>query len=61
LTASAYDIFVTLKDEYGIWVCPNGGALADKIFRVGHIGELTSEDNDKLIAALCDMQKRGLI
>ena len=61
LTASAYDIFVTLKDEYGIWVCPNGGALSKTVFRVGHIGELTSEDNDKLIAALKDMQKRGLI
>lgn len=28
-TASAYDIFTTLKDEYEIWVCPNGGDLAD--------------------------------
>ncbi len=61
LTASAYDVFVTLKDEYGIWVCPNGGAMSQIIFRVGHIGELTSADNDQLIAALKDMQKRGLI
>lgn len=61
LTASAYDIFITLKDEYGIWVCPNGGELKDKVFRVGHIGDLTKDDNDKLIAALKDMQKRGLI
>ena len=61
MTASANDIFVTLKDEYGIWVCPNGGVLKDKVFRVGHIGALTIEDNDKLIAALKDMQKRNLI
>lgn len=61
LTASAYDIFITLKDEYGIWVCPNGGELKDKVFRVGHIGALTKDDNDKLIDALKDMQKRGLI
>lgn len=61
LTASANDIFLTLKDEYGIWVCPNGGELKDTVFRVGHIGDLTTEDNDKLIAALKDMQKRGLI
>lgn len=61
LTASAYDIFITLKDEYGIWVCPNGGELKDKVFRVGHIGDLTKDDNDKLIDALKDMQKRGLI
>ncbi len=61
LNASANDIFLRLKDEYGIWVCPNGGELKDKVFRVGHIGCLTTEDNDKLIAALKDMQRRGLI
>ena len=60
-TASAYEIFLILKDEYKIWICPNGGDLKDKIFRVGHIGELTIEDNDILISALCDMQDRGLI
>lgn len=49
---SAYDIFTKLKDEYGIWICPNGGELKDQIFRVGHIGALTTEDNDKLVAAL---------
>ena len=59
--ASAYDIFLTLKDEYSIWVCPNGGELADKIFRVGHIGALTIEDNTVLINALKDMRKRGLL
>lgn len=60
-TASAYDIFLTLKDEYNIWVCPNGGSLKDVLFRVGHIGDLTVEDNDELIEALKDMQVRGLI
>lgn len=49
---SAYDIFLELKDEHGIWICPNGGDLKDKVFRVGHIGALTTEDNDKLVAAL---------
>ena len=24
-----------LKDEYQIWICPNGGALAEKVFRGG--------------------------
>lgn len=61
LTASAYDIFLTLKDEYGIWVCPNGGALKDQIFRVGHIGALSFDDNTKLVDALKDMQKKGLV
>lgn len=58
---SAYDIFTKLKDEYGIWVCPNGGDLKDKIFRVGHIGYLTKEDYDKLILALRDMNNKNLL
>ena len=57
--ASAYEIFKMLKDEYGIWVCPNGGVLADKMFRVGHIGNLTKKDNEILIEALKDIQRRG--
>lgn len=61
LNVSAYDIFLTLKDEYNIWVCPNGGEEAEKIFRVGHIGALHKEDNQVLIDALFDMEKRGLI
>lgn len=60
-TANAFDIFLTLKDEYGIWICPNGGDMKDTIFRVGHIGALTHKDNDTLIDALKDMQKRGLL
>lgn len=61
LPVSAYRVFEILKDEYGIWVCPNGGELADTVFRVGHMGNLTSADNDALIHALIDMQSRGLI
>ena len=60
-TAKAYDIFLRLKDEYGIWVCPNGGDMKDTIFRVGHIGHLSPKDNDTLINALRDMQQRGLL
>ena len=60
-TAKAYDIFTFLKDEYGIWICPNGGELKEQIFRVGHIGNLTAADNDILIAAFKDLQKRGII
>lgn len=60
-TANAYDIFLILKDEYGIWVCPNGGDMKDKFFRVGHIGALTKEDNTTLVNAFKDLQKRGLM
>ena len=58
---SAYDIFTTLKDEYRIWICPNGGELRDTVFRVGHIGALTEDDYDVLFEAFLDMRKRGLL
>lgn len=54
---SAYDIFLKLKDEYGIWICPNGGEMKDKIFRVGHMGCLTESDYDKLVGALKEIMK----
>lgn len=61
LHVSAYEIFVRLKNEYGIWICPNGGEMKEKIFRVGHIGALTKEDNTTLVDAFKDLQKRGLL
>ena len=61
MTASAYDICTVLKDEYGIWVCPNGGDLRDSVFRVGHLGCLNRSDYDRLIAAFKDLNRRGLI
>lgn len=60
-TASAFEIFLKLKDEYGIWICPNGGSMKDTVFRVGHIGYLTTEDYDKLIAAFVDLRDKGVI
>lgn len=60
-TAKAYDIFTILKDEYKIWVCPNGGDMKDVIFRVGHIGCLSKDDNTTLINAFKDLRKRGII
>ena len=61
LNVSAYDVFTMLKDEYGIWICPNGGEMKETIFRVGHIGALTKEDNSTLVNAFKDLQKRGLL
>lgn len=56
----AHDIFEYLKDNYNIFICPNGGDLRDKIFRVGHIGNLSIEKNDVLINALKDMHEKGM-
>ena len=61
INVSAFDIFITLKDEDQIWICPNGGDLRDKVFRVGHIGALTPDDNTVLVDAMNDMVRRGLI
>lgn len=58
---NAKEIFTVLKDEYEIWICPNGGEIGDYIFRVGHIGALTEEDNTALIRAMSDMKDRGII
>lgn len=60
-TTSAHAIFEILKDQYGIWVCPNGGSLRDRVFRVGHLGALSPEDNKTLIDALQDCKRKGLI
>ena len=50
-----------LKNEYDIWVSTARDDLSETmLFRVGHMGDLTPEDNDILIEALRDMQKRGV-
>lgn len=49
---SAYDVFLELKNHHGLWICPNGGELKDAVFRVGHMGALTTADNEALLAAL---------
>ncbi len=48
---SAHDVYLRLKEE-GLVVTPNGGALADRVFRVGHMGNITEHDLDELIRAM---------
>lgn len=61
INSNAEDIVNSLKKDYNIWVNPNGGEIGNKMFRVGHIGDLTIEDNDKLIHAFKDLEKRGIL
>lgn len=61
LSGNAYEIFTKLKDEYGIWICPNGGDMKETVFRVGHIGALTHDDNTTLVNALKDLQAKGIL
>lgn len=60
-TQSAYEIFLKIKNESGMWICPNGGEMKDTIFRVGHIGCLQASDYDKLIDAFIDLRKKKFI
>ena len=60
-TQSAFEIFLKIKDEYGMWICPNGGDMYDTVFRVGHLGYLQKEDYDKLIAAFLDLRGKKII
>lgn len=60
-TQSANEIFLKIKNEYGMWICPNGGSMKDTVFRVGHIGYLMKEDYDKLIDAFLDLKDRQFI
>ena len=60
-TQSAYEIFLKIKDEYGMWICPNGGDMKDTVFRVGHIGYLQEKDYDQLIDAFLDLRAKKFI
>lgn len=60
LKGKATEIFETLKNEYGIWICPNGGIWKDSVFRVGHLGDLKKSDYDTLIDALKELEQRGI-
>lgn len=61
ITTNAKEVVRILKDNYQIWVCPNGGKEADTVFRVGHIGHITHENNQILIDSFRDMHKKRLL
>lgn len=58
---NAHKIFEIIKDEYGIWVCPNAGDMAEKVFRVGHIGSISKEEIDTLVSVFKGLVKRGIL
>ena len=60
-TQSANEIFLKIKNEYGMWICPNGGDMKDSVFRVRHIGCLTENDYDQLISAFLDLREKNFI
>lgn len=46
---NAYEIVKYFEDNYKIYICPNGGSLKNKVFRVSHMGDINIEYLDKLI------------
>jgi len=42
-------LFEELKNKYEIYITPSGGSLENKLFRVGHMGNLVFDDNVYLI------------
>ena len=58
---NAEEVFRLLKDEFGIWICPNGGTHKARVFRVGHIGHITEAQNQQLLNALHILNQRGIL
>jgi len=56
--SNAKRIFQYLMDKYGYVVTPSGGDLADKLLRIGHMGNLSEEDYDALLAAILDVKEK---
>lgn len=54
ISRDAYQIVRLLKDQHGIFVAPNGGELRHRVFRVGHLGAISTRDNVVLAEALRD-------
>lgn len=52
LVPHAHDVFLKLKNEYDITLTPSGGELADKLLRVGHLGNLQLSDYDHVVKCL---------
>ncbi len=56
---SAMEVVNDMEERYKIMICPNGGALRDKIFRVSHMGDMTTDYTDVLVRALQDYFSDG--
>lgn len=52
----AKEMYMRLKDDYGLVVTPNGGALEDVLVRVGHLGNVGTQDYERLINAMKEVR-----
>lgn len=59
LTINAFELYEKLRYDYNISILPSGGDMRNKLVRVGHLGDLSKEDNQKLIEAIEKILNRG--
>jgi len=52
---NAKEVYTNLAHKHGVWLNPNGGELADKVLRVGHLGNLSINDNALLARLLTEI------
>ena len=48
----AQEFYRRLRYDYGLTLCPSGGANADRLLRVGHMGNLEQSHYDALLGAM---------
>lgn len=49
---NAQNVYRDLRQQHSITLCPSGGAMKNRLLRVGHMGNLTDADFEKLVKAL---------
>ena len=49
---NASEVYHLLREQYDLTVTPSGGELGRSLLRVGHIGNLTPQDNTRLVQAM---------
>lgn len=54
---NAYEFYLKLKENYNLVVTPNGGALRDKVIRIGHMGNLDSCDYCYLLECMLKIRQ----
>ncbi len=54
----ANEMYEQLKEQYGLVVTPNGGALADTVIRVGHLGNVGWKDYEALLEAMKQVREK---
>lgn len=53
----AYDVYVELKDRYNLIVNPSGGEYANRMLRIGHMGNLKPSDYEELLEKMIGLYK----